>query len=452
VTASGIAAANLGNNQTDLVVGDLNGSGVYVLLGNGNGTFQAPVRYTVGGAVTSIAIADFNGDGKPDIAVAGSNSFSEGTAGILLGNGNGSFQSVTPLNGITNPISLSVGDFNNDGKPDLAIGDEGTLSLTTGTVSGSSVLVYLNNGNGTFPSPVTYESGYMPYSVVAADVHGGDTPDLIVGEVNLSSYDYYVAVLLGNGNGTFQSPSYIATAEEPTSIAVADINGDGKLDLAIAHLAPGQFAGMMSGNGDGSFQAESPLVGIAWAATIAAADMNGDGKPDLIAGLAQNYQSSVAIFLSLGSGPQSITVTPSDPSIVIGTTEQFAATGNYFAVGGTYGAATSHTLTSEVTWASATTGVATVSIGGLASGAGAGSSSISATLNGMTGSTLLTVTPLSACDVMQKGVYLVADAQRMINEALGADSAVSDLNGDGAVNVVDIQLVMNAVLGMQCMS
>ena len=312
VSANGLAAADLnGDGKQDLVVGDFNGSGVYVLLGNGDGTFQAPVQYSVGGRVTSIAIADFNGDGKPDIAVSGAYYNTGATIGILLGNGSGAFQSVANLSGATNPVSLTVGDFNNDGKPDLAIADQGTWPSDYSLPTDGGVLVYLGKGNGGFQSPVKYAAGLDPAFVVAADVNADHTPDLLVGTFDPNwntNGQSDVAVLLGNGNGTFKAASYIVTEEAPNSIAVADFNGDGVPDLAIAHCCSGTFATLMFGNGDGTFQAENVVPGASSPSTVAAADLNGDGKPDLIAGLAQYSKSAVGIFLNTAPSAPAITL------------------------------------------------------------------------------------------------------------------------------------------------
>jgi uncharacterized protein (TIGR03437 family) len=117
-----------------------------------------------------------------------------------------------------------------------------------------------------------------------------------------------VAVLLGNGNGTFKAASYIVTEEAPNSIAVADFNGDGVPDLAIAHCCSGTFATLMFGNGDGTFQAENVVPGAFSPSTVAAADLNGDAKPDLIAGLAQYKKSAVAVFLNTSSSAPAITL------------------------------------------------------------------------------------------------------------------------------------------------
>jgi uncharacterized repeat protein (TIGR01451 family) len=155
--------------------------------------------------------------------------------------------------------------------------------------------------------------------------------------------------------------------------------------------------------------------------------------------------TAVSIVVSTGSTPtlQSIAVTPADPSIVVGNSEQFTATG-------TYSDSSTKNLTALVTWSSGTLATATITALGQASGIAVGTSAIGAKLNSVTGSTTLTVTALGACDVNQDGLYTVADVQKMINEAVGAMQAANDLNGDRVVNVVDVQIVINAVMNLGC--
>jgi hypothetical protein len=179
-----------GNGKPDIVVA--NGlSTVGVLLGNGNGTFQAPVSFGSGGFdPQSVAIADVNGDGKPDLLVANcgsSGACGNGTVGVLLGNGDGTFQAPTSYLAGPTALSLAIGDVNGDGHPDLAVaGGSGHFGY---------VNVLVGNGDGTFQSPVSYSSGTdngSADSIVLADVSGDGRPDVVAGNWG----DNLVGVLL----------------------------------------------------------------------------------------------------------------------------------------------------------------------------------------------------------------------------------------------------------------
>jgi uncharacterized protein (TIGR03437 family) len=297
VSADTLAAGDFnGDGRQDLVVGTAYGDGVYVFLGNGDGTFQAPVQYTTGGNVTSVAVADFNGDGKLDIAACGYSSSppANANAGILLGNGNGAFQSVRSLTGFgAGPYSLVVADFNNDGKPDLAIANQGTPG-DANDVGG--VLVFLGQGNGSFQSPTSYPAGINPNFITAADVNGDGAQDLLVA-TGAPNFTYDVAVLRGVGNGTFGSTALFPTDYGPAWIAVADLNGDGKPDLAIAHCCGDTDTTFMLGNGDGTFQPDVHLAASVSPGALLLTDLNGDTRPDLIT-LAAGFSSDVAVFLN----------------------------------------------------------------------------------------------------------------------------------------------------------
>ncbi len=212
-----------GDGKLDLVsaTNNSNLSGtVSVLLGNGDGTFQAHVDYGAGTGPYSVAVGDFNGDDKLDLAVA---NYVDGTVSVLLGNGDGTFQAQVDYTTGVQPISVTAGDFNGDGKLDLAVA----------SFAGDTVGVFLGNGNGTFQARVDYAAGSVPYSVVVADFNGDDKLDLAVAN-DLSKT---VSVLLGNGDGTFRARANYGAGSNPQSLAVGDFNRDGRIDLAVANYS-----------------------------------------------------------------------------------------------------------------------------------------------------------------------------------------------------------------------
>ena len=207
-----------------VAVGDLNGDGkldlvsgsamaqdgsVSVFLGNGNGTFQGQVPYSVPGASNAVALADLNGDGKADLVAV-----STAATSVLLGNGDGTFQ--TPYVAGYGGYSVAIADLNADGKLDLV------------KTQGGSVLVQLGNGDGTFSAQTSYADGPGAFRVAIADLDGDGRPDLAV------SGDTSVQVLLGNGDGTFQSAQKFSV-DLPHALAIADLNNDGKPDIATVN-------------------------------------------------------------------------------------------------------------------------------------------------------------------------------------------------------------------------
>jgi len=219
---------------------------VGVLLGKGHGTFRTVVPYATNGITTSLALADVNGDGKLDIVVANycikynCPNHSSVTAGVLLGEGNGKFRRVkTYKAGGYGAASVAVADVNGDGKPDLIVASQcGSKAVCTDKESTVSVL--LGMGNGTFGAPVKFETGgYSAYSVVVADVNQDGMPDLVVANGCASSGctdNGSAAILLGNGDGTFQAAvTYDSGGWRPLSVAVGDLNGDGWPDIVLAN-------------------------------------------------------------------------------------------------------------------------------------------------------------------------------------------------------------------------
>lgn len=249
--------------------------------------FKPAVNYPVGMNPRAVVTGDFNGDGKIDLVLANHGDASvndDGGVSVLLGNGDGTYQSAQNYPAGKNPCpalgcTMAVADFNADRKLDLAVVN-----------SNNAVSILLGNGDGTFQNNVDFATGNGPQSVVADDLNGDNAPDLVV--LNLG--DSTVSVLLGNGDGTFQShvdyPAGTALIfGHPTAVAVADVNADGKLDVVVAVGTSG--IGTFFGNGDGTLQSAfgcscgatlgNIINRVAAIGPITAADFNGDGKLDL---------------------------------------------------------------------------------------------------------------------------------------------------------------------------
>src|ERR1017187_1123243 len=160
-------------------------------------SFNAPLTYLTGGPVTSVALGDFNGDGKPDLAVTTNDT---NTVSILFGNGDGTFRPAVNYPLGRSPGSIAIGDFNHDGNPDLAIVDGSGLDV---------VYILLGTREGTFQLAGTYGVGYYPSCVVAADFNGDGNLDLAVADSGYHHDGQGVSIILGNGDGTFQQPTQI---------------------------------------------------------------------------------------------------------------------------------------------------------------------------------------------------------------------------------------------------
>jgi FG-GAP-like repeat len=272
-----------GDGKLDLVVANDGGGTVGVLLGNGNGTFQAQQTYTAPSPY-DLTVGDVNGDGKPDIVVGSFNG--TGNAYILLGNGDGTFQTAQSVAAFSggDVSGITVADVNHDGHPDLIAG-----------ALGGGVSVILGNGNGTFQTPQTMPSGsaYWP-GVAVTDVNADGNPDIVVS----SDSTDLVYVFLGNGNGTFQPSLTYTVGDGPYGVTVADVNGDGKPDIMTANFFNGSLS-VLLGNGDGTFQTQQTYSIGTDPASVAVADVNVDGKEDLV--VSDGY-TAAAVLLGNGNG------------------------------------------------------------------------------------------------------------------------------------------------------
>jgi hypothetical protein len=243
------------------------------------------------GSTNGPAIGDFNGDGRPDYAVP----TNTGPIAILLGAANGTFTNGTTINTTSpfEPTSVVVGDFNGDGKQDLAV-----LSAA----GAGSVNIYLGNGNGTFQAAKNYPvapstSGSRLLAI--GDFNRDGIQDLVATNDFLNN----VAIILGNGDGSFQAPSYYPVGPNPWNVVVGDLNQDGFLDLAVASDSTG-LASILQGNGDGTFKPYiTANVGSTQVGSVAIGDFNGDGYPDLATTSAPD--NSIYILLNKGTATPS---------------------------------------------------------------------------------------------------------------------------------------------------
>jgi hypothetical protein len=283
-----VAAADLnGDGKADLVTNAQNGNSVSVLLNLGNDTFAPAVNYSTGlGWFPSlVTAADLNGDGWPDLVVAGDfvdSAFNTENLTVLFNLGDGAF-APSEVGYIKEGWvgSIAAADLNADGKLDLAVT----------TVKGERVSVLLNLGNGTFAPEVSYLAGRAPGSVTATDVNGDGLPDLAVANGDT------VRVLVNVGNGTFVAPGNYATGRSPASVTVADLNGDGKPDLVTANHDD-QNASVLLNLGNGTFASAVNYATGGYIISVTVVDVNGDGEPDL----AVADGVGVSVLFNVGNG------------------------------------------------------------------------------------------------------------------------------------------------------
>ena len=283
-----------GDGIPDLAIADLSSgsSNISLLLGNGSGGFGAATTFPVGPLPRSVCTADFNGDGKADLATT---NIGPGNVSILLGDGAGGFTTVPGF--ITaiynNNTSIISADLTGDGKADLVV-----------TSGFNYVLVALGNGDGSFVAPVKITVDNNTHSVVSADFNGDGKADLAVTTYNGS---YNVSVLSGNGKGGFGAAANYPVGNSPVSLITADFNGDGYADLATANMVDNVTGNVsiLLGNGTGGFAPVTNFgVGVSTVPKSAcSADFDGDGKIDLAtACITNNNTCNVSVLTGDGTG------------------------------------------------------------------------------------------------------------------------------------------------------
>ena len=313
------------DGNTDIALGcsDGNNGGLVIVLGNGDGTFQSPVAYSTGD-VFSIALGDFNNDGLLDIAVSDQ---SQQNVTILLGKGDGTFAAGSTVATASQSHGIVVGDFNGDGNDDIA------YAVSTSGSTLSDLYVALGKGNGTFNTPTKVASKIGEF-LTAGDTNADNIPDIVSTTITKpggSNVGQSLWVLIGQGNGTFKTP-VAYTSDIPSDPHLADVNGDGMPDI----IAGGSYGALVyQGNGDGTFQAyQEPVIGgFSLTYAVNAGDYNNDGNADLIGTDADSPQAAVSLsqvtqtsdasaltgvaVLPLGSGVHQVDASYSGDSIYI---------------------------------------------------------------------------------------------------------------------------------------
>ncbi|HSP16621.1 MAG TPA: FG-GAP-like repeat-containing protein [Thermoanaerobaculia bacterium] len=259
-------------------------------------SYGSPTFPATGIGPIAIVVADFNGDCNPDFATV---NFAGGSATIRFGDGTGGFPTVHTITGLSDPESIAAGDFNGDGKVDLAIGNVGASTPLFNTIQ-----IYLNDGAGNFTLQAgTLSASSRPHALVAADFNQDGKLDLVAPDASGSGTG--VLIFLGHGDGTFAAGTHVDVETSPSinfvsGLAAADLNGDGHLDLLSAN---GATVSWVFGNGNGTFGTPNVFTFASpdGAVDVASADLNHDGHIDF-ATAGGNVVAGASIFINSGGG------------------------------------------------------------------------------------------------------------------------------------------------------
>jgi hypothetical protein len=375
----GVAVGDFnGDGKPDLVVANLQQNNVVVLLGNGDGTFGTPIVHSLPniGVLYGVAVADFNGDGKLDVAVVhGSTDYLISDVEILLGNGDGTLGAATAFPSGTDAVTIVTADLNGDGKPDVIVGGAGPSVMG----HGGNLSVLFGNGDGTLQPAIPLDvPGYMGglWSAAVGDFNGDGRLDIVAAQVGpmagiavflqnpdhsftlgatyqtlyrtgvgvavadlnndgkldvvLTSNMGTATTFLGNGDGTFQSPIPTFSGNFTEFLALADFNRDGNVDVAFADYSPTAGPGVLAaaGLGTGNFSTSNTVTLNTAGGTrvVAVADFNGDGWPDIVS--ADAVGNKVSVFLNLtGVDSGALQFVPVTPCRLVDTRPTFGGAG-----------------------------------------------------------------------------------------------------------------------------
>jgi hypothetical protein len=294
VTGSVVVGDFNGDSRLDLAVvgGDDMGNGLALLSGKGDGSFNPPIYFQTtlaGSSITALA-DDFTNTHNLDLFVGGN-----GSSQVILGNGKGNFENGQLEN--VYGFGVAAGDFNLDGRLDVAT----TQAYPSYNSTGVSIL--LGNGDGTFQSPQAYSGMEEPFGIATGDFNGDKYLDLAVTDYLFNT----VVILQGNGDGTFTNIGQWFAGVNPGAVAVADFNMDGKADLAVSDFG-GNVVAVLTGKGDGTFPSLINLPTGAGPANVIAVDLNNDGSPDLVS--VNNGDDTFSVLLNVGGTYVQLTSSP----------------------------------------------------------------------------------------------------------------------------------------------
>ena len=313
-----LAVGDFNNDgKTDVVVSKPNVGSISLLLGNGSGGLGAPTNFSVGENPGTFGVGDFNGDNKSDLAVADPG-FNNGGVYILLGNGTGSFGSPAKFTAGSRPRYIAVADFNRDNKSDLAVANVG--------FNFNKISILLGNGAGGFSAPTDFAVGSSPIGLVVRDFNKDTFLDIAV--ANTDSHN--VSILKGDGQGSFGTATNFPANSFPLSITSGDFDGDGKLDLAVGANSSDARISILRGDDTGQFTSPASFTAGAGPQDVAVGDFTGNGATGLAVANASGNTVSVLIgpFPSVSIGSSSVvegdngTVPMSFPLTLSGTINQ----------------------------------------------------------------------------------------------------------------------------------